>query len=64
MHLGTKHEFSTFRRSIGAILAGTQGRDDIDEVALTSWMDLHLRVLVVPYADADALGKGRRNGLV
>lgn len=57
MHLGTKHEFSTFRRTIGAILAGAGGRDDIDEVALTQWMDLHLRVQVVPYEDADSLGQ-------
>lgn len=57
MHLGTKHEFSTFRRTIGAILASVEGSDEIDEIALTRWMDLHLRVLVVPYEDADSLGR-------
>ena len=57
MHLGAKHEFSTLRRSIGAILSNLEGRKDIDEVALTKWMELHLRVLVVPYEDADTLGK-------
>jgi hypothetical protein len=57
MHLGSKHEFSTFRRSIGAILASAESQDDIDEIALTNWMDLHLRVHVVPYEDADSLGR-------
>lgn len=57
MHLGTTHEFSTFRRTIGAILASAEGKDEIDEVALTRWMDLHLRVQVVPYEDADLLGR-------
>lgn len=57
MHLGTKHEFSTFRRTLGAILASEEGRNEIDEIALTRWMDLHLRVLVVPYEDADSLGR-------
>ena len=54
---GGKHEFSTLRKTIGAILASAEGRDEIDEIALTRWMDLHLRVLVVPYEDADSLGK-------
>jgi hypothetical protein len=57
MHLGAKHEFSTLRRTIGAILAKAEGRGEIDEGALTSWIDLHLRVHVVPYTDADSLGR-------
>lgn len=57
MHLGSKHEFSTFRRTIGAILASAESQNDIDEMALTNWMDLHLRVHVVPYEDADSLGQ-------
>lgn len=57
MHLGSNHEFSTFRRSIGAILAVTKGRKFIDENDLTEWMHLHLKVLVVSFEDADSLGK-------
>lgn len=63
MHLGSKHEFSTFRRTIGAILASAEGRDEIDEIALTRWMDLHLRVLVVPYEDANSLGRAEQSVL-
>ena len=57
MHLGAKHEFSTFRRTIGAILASAEGRDQINEDALTMWMNTHLRVVAVPYEDADSLGR-------
>lgn len=57
MHLDSKHEFSTFRRTIGAILASAEGKNDIDEVALSRWMDSHLRVIVIPYEDADSLGR-------
>ena len=57
MHLGMNHEFSTFRRTIGAILAITSGAREIDEVALTLWMGSHLRVIAIPYGDADSLGR-------
>ena len=57
MHLGTNHEFSTFRRTIGAILAIRSGAREIDEVALTLWMGSHLRVIAIPYGDADSLGR-------
>lgn len=57
MHLGSKHEFSTFRRTVGAILASVEGKNEIDEVALTEWMYLHLCVQVIPYDDADSLGQ-------
>ncbi len=56
MHLGGNHEFSTFRRTIGSILAVGSSRSDIDENALSAWMESHLRVLAVPYADGDTLG--------
>lgn len=55
MHLGGRHEFSTFRRSIGSILASALQSPEIDELALTSWMHEHLRVVAVPVADADTL---------
>lgn len=55
MHLGGRHQFSTFRLSLGSILAEARGDDDIDENALTAWMHEHLRVLAVPVDDADTL---------
>jgi hypothetical protein len=57
MHLGGKHEFSTFRRTLGAILASARGEQEIDEVRLTAWMHDHLKVIAVPFEDADSLGK-------
>jgi hypothetical protein len=57
MHLGSRHEFSTFRRTLGAVLANAAGTDSIDEVALTAWMHRHLKVVAVPYDDADTLGR-------
>jgi len=56
MHLGGRHEFSTFRLSLGSILAEASNAANIDEQALTNWMHLHLRLIAVPVADADTLG--------
>lgn len=56
MHLGGNHEFSTFRRTLGSVLAHAAGKDRIDEPALTTWMHEHLRVVAVPFEDANALG--------
>lgn len=55
MHLGGRHDFSTFRRTLGAVLASQRGETTIDEGRLTRWMYEHLRVIAVPVADADAL---------
>ena len=55
MHLGGRHEFSTFRLSLGSILAHARGEPEIDEAALTLWMHDHLRVIAIPVADADIL---------
>ena len=55
MHLGGRHDFSTFRRTLGAVLASQRGESTIDEDRLTRWMSEHLRVLAVPVGDADAL---------
>jgi len=63
MHLGGKHEFSTFRLSLGSILAEARGDDEIDEAALTAWMHEHLRLIAVPVADADTLGDTETNVL-
>lgn len=55
MHLGGRHDFSTFRRTLGAVLAAQRGERRIDEERLTAWMHGHLRVVTVPVADADIL---------
>ncbi|MFI7430456.1 DUF6884 domain-containing protein [Micromonospora sp. NPDC049836] len=57
MHLGGNHEFSTFRRTLGAILANAAGLDRIEENSLTTWMYDHLKIVTVPSDDADTLGK-------
>ena len=57
MHLGKRHEFSTFRRTLGAIHAQRSSSLAVDEEALTEWMNEHLRVLAAPYEDADTLGR-------
>lgn len=57
MHLAGNHEFSTFRRTLGSILAEAFGWPRIDEAALTAWMDEHLAVVTEPFDDADALGR-------
>jgi hypothetical protein len=56
MHLGGRHEFSTFRLSLGSVLAESRGDQEIDEPGLTAWMHEHLRLIAVPVADADTLG--------
>ncbi|KRF37396.1 DUF6884 domain-containing protein [Nocardioides sp. Soil805] len=57
MHLGGRHEFSTFRRTLGCILANARHEPQIDEVRLTAWMYDHLKVVAVPYEEPDTLGK-------
>lgn len=56
MHLGRKARFSTFRLSLGSVLASKIGSDQIDEAGLSAWMHAHLRVVTAPYLDADVLG--------
>lgn len=56
MHLGGRHEFSTFRLSLGSVLANANDATEIDEDSLTMWMHRHLRLITVPVADADTLG--------
>jgi hypothetical protein len=57
MHLRGRREFSTFRRSLGSILATADGHPAIDESAVTEWMMRHLRVRAAPYDDPDTLGR-------
>ena len=63
MHLGGNHEFSTFRRTLGAIIAHADGATQIDEDASTQWMHDHLRLVAIPYDDRDALGRLERDVL-
>jgi hypothetical protein len=60
MHLGGNHEFSTFRRTLGAIVAHSNGATQIDEGLLTRWMHSHLRLVTVSYEDRDVLGRLER----
>jgi hypothetical protein len=57
MHLAGSHEFSTFRRTLGAIHASASGSSRVNEEALSTWMSEHLRVVTVPFTDRDELGK-------
>ena len=57
MHLGGQHEFSTFRRILGSILAAADENEAIDEDALTRWMTQHLVVRIAVWPDADTLGR-------
>lgn len=57
MHLGGNHEFSTFRRTLGAILASAAGSTHVDEERVSRWMAEHLRVATVPFDDRDELGR-------
>lgn len=56
MHLGGRHEFSTFRLSLGSVLAESREDQAIDEPGLTAWMHEHLRLVAVPVHDPDTLG--------
>lgn len=56
-HIGGRHSGSTFRLTLGSLLAATHGWNEIDEIALTAWMHDHLRVLALPYEDAATLGR-------
>ena len=57
MHLGTNHQLSTLRHTLGAILTHAEVWGEFEEAALTSWMHTHLRVIAVPFLDADLLGR-------
>lgn len=57
MHLGGNHEFSTFRRTLGAILASADDSTRVDEKRLTQWINDHMRVVTAPYDDRDTLGR-------
>jgi hypothetical protein len=57
MHLGGSAEFSTFRRTLAAVLRDVQSLTSEDDPRLTAWVDRHLSVITVPVPDADRLGR-------
>ncbi len=56
MHLGGSAEFSTFRRTLAAILRPVLRLAGETDPQLSAWISAHLRVVAVPVADADRLG--------
>ena len=57
MHLAGAAEFSTFRRTLAAILRPVIGLASEDDPQLSEWMTAHLRVAAVAVTDADQLGR-------
>jgi hypothetical protein len=57
MHLGGSAEFSTFRRTLAAVLRPVLRLNTEDDPQLSAWMSIHLRVNAVPVPDADGLGE-------
>lgn len=57
MHLGGAAEFSTFRRTLAAILRPVLSLTSEDDPQLSIWISTHLRVAAVPVPDADRLGE-------
>jgi hypothetical protein len=57
MHLGGAAEFSTFRRTLAAILRPVLELSSEDDPQLSAWINAHLRVNAVPVPDADRLGQ-------
>jgi len=56
MDLGGAAEFSTFRRTLAAILGPVLAMASEDDPKLATWMHARLRVITVPVPDADDLG--------
>ncbi len=57
MHLGGAAEFSTFRRTLAAILRPVLGLDTEDDPKLSAWISTHLGVSAVPVPDPDRLAE-------
>jgi hypothetical protein len=56
MHLGAVAEFSTFRRTLAAILRPVLSLSSEDDPQLSAWINAHLRVSSAPVHDPDRLG--------
>ena len=57
MHLAGAAEFSTFRRTLAAILSPVVGMTREDDPQLSAWISAHLRVIAVPVPNPDQLGR-------
>lgn len=57
MHLAGAAEFSTFRRTLAAILSPVVGMTSEDDPQLSAWIGAHLRVIAVPVPNPDQLGR-------
>jgi hypothetical protein len=57
MHLGGAAEFSTFRRTLAAVLRPVLGLDTEDDPKLSAWISTHLEVNAVPVPDPDRLAE-------
>jgi hypothetical protein len=57
MHLDGSVEFSTFRKTLDAVLRGPLELRWSDDPRLSEWMRQHLRVIAWPHDDPDALGR-------
>jgi hypothetical protein len=57
MHLGGAAEFSTFRRTLAAILHPVLGLDTEDDPKLSAWISTRLGVNAVPVPDPDRLAE-------
>lgn len=57
MHLGSAAEFSTFRRTLAAVLRPVLGMTSEDDPQLSAWIKAHLRVIAVPAPDANRLAQ-------
>ncbi len=56
MHLAGSAEFSTFRRTLAAILSPVLGLASENDPRLSAWISTHLRVIAVPVPDPGQLG--------
>ena len=57
MHLAGAAEFSTFRRTLAAILSPVLAMSGEDDPQLSAWMSAYLLVIAVPVPDPDQLGR-------
>jgi hypothetical protein len=55
MHLDGSANFSTFRLTIGSVLLEPLRLRDVDDPALSEWIQQHLRVVAMAVDDADGL---------
>ncbi len=57
MHARGRADFSTFRRTLAAVLREPLGLADEDDPRLDDWIHAHLRVVALPVHDPDALAE-------